>query len=124
MSPNICIEMVIFVHLFRTVLQMSVWQDWLFSMAYIYPRNDEEQNLTEMVMALFRMLLHHAIKYEYGGWRVWIDTLAILHSKVCLCSYLQLSIINACIKEFSELICLNHLFIFNSPLQEYQSNAV
>ena len=35
-------------------------------------------------MALFRMLLHHAIKYEYGGWRVWIDTLAILHSKVSL----------------------------------------
>jgi len=68
----------------RTVLQMSVWQDWLFSMAYVYPRNDEEQQLTELVMSLFRMLLHHAIKYEYGGWRVWIDTLAILHSKVSL----------------------------------------
>jgi hypothetical protein len=66
----------------RTVLQMSVWQDWLFSMAYVYPRNDDEQKVTEMVMALFRMLLHHAIKFEYGGWRVWIDTLAILHSKV------------------------------------------
>ena len=66
----------------RTVLQMSVWQDWLFSMAYVYPRNDEEQRVTELVMALFRMLLHHAIKYEFGGWRVWIDTLAILHSKV------------------------------------------
>ena len=66
----------------RTVLQMSVWQDWLFSMAYVYPRNDDEQQVTELVMALFRMLLHHAIKYEYGGWRVWIDTLAILHSKV------------------------------------------
>lgn len=51
-------------------------------MAYIYPRNDEEQRITELVMALFRMLLHHAIKFEYGGWRVWIDTLAILHSKV------------------------------------------
>ena len=31
---------------------------------------------------LFRMLLHHAIKFEYGGWRVWVDTLAIVHSKV------------------------------------------
>jgi len=61
---------------------MSVWQDWLFSMAYVYPRSDEEQRVTELVMVLFRMLLHHAIKYEYGGWRVWIDTLAILHSKV------------------------------------------
>ena len=29
------------------------------------------------------MLLHHAIKFEYGGWRVWVDTLAIVHSKVC-----------------------------------------
>ena len=66
----------------RTVLQMSVWQDWLFSMSYVYPRNDDEQRITELVMSLFRMLLHHAIKFEYGGWRVWIDTLAILHSKV------------------------------------------
>ena len=62
---------------------MSVWQDWLFSMAYIYPRIDHERQITEMVMSLFRMLLHHAMKVEYGGWRVWIDTLAILHSKVC-----------------------------------------
>ncbi|CAG2207946.1 NBEA [Mytilus edulis] len=66
----------------RTLLQMSVWQDWLFSLAYIYPQNEEEAKITDMVMSLFRMLLHHAIKYEYGGWRVWIDTLAILHSKV------------------------------------------
>ncbi|XP_048774132.2 neurobeachin-like isoform X3 [Ostrea edulis] len=66
----------------RTLLQMSVWQDWLFSLAYIYPHNEEEQKITDMVMALFRMLLHHAIKFEFGGWRVWIDTLAILHSKV------------------------------------------
>ncbi|XP_059162921.1 neurobeachin-like isoform X4 [Physella acuta] len=66
----------------RTVLQMSVWQDWLFSLAYIYPRNSEQQRITDMVMALFKMLLHHAIKFEFGGWRVWIDTLAILHSKV------------------------------------------
>ncbi|XP_021348371.1 neurobeachin-like isoform X5 [Mizuhopecten yessoensis] len=66
----------------RTVLQMSVWQDWLFSLSYIYSRNDEERKITDMVMSLFRMLLHHAIKFEYGGWRVWIDTLAILHSKV------------------------------------------
>ncbi|XP_013420037.2 neurobeachin [Lingula anatina] len=66
----------------RTILQMSVWQDWLFSMAYTYPRNQEERKITGMVMALFKMLLHHAIKIEYGGWRVWIDTLAILHSKI------------------------------------------
>ncbi|XP_049825585.1 neurobeachin isoform X2 [Aethina tumida] len=66
----------------RTVLQMSVWQEWLISMAYIHPKNSEEQKLSDMVYSLFRMLLHHAIKYEYGGWRVWVDTLAIVHSKV------------------------------------------
>ena len=79
----------------RTVLQMSVWQDWLFSMAYVYPRSDEEQQVTELVMTLFRMLLHHAIKYEYGGWRVWIDTLAILHSKVLPLFSLQLVVMLA-----------------------------
>ncbi|KAG5890529.1 hypothetical protein JTB14_035785 [Gonioctena quinquepunctata] len=66
----------------RTVLQMSVWQEWLIAMAYIHPKNTDEQKLSDMVYSLFRMLLHHAIKYEYGGWRVWVDTLAIVHSKV------------------------------------------
>lgn len=66
----------------RTVLQMSVWQEWLIAMAYIHPKNAEEQKTSDMVYSLFRMLLHHAIKHEYGGWRVWVDTLAIVHSKV------------------------------------------
>ncbi|CAO1392263.1 unnamed protein product [Diamesa tonsa] len=66
----------------RTVLQMSVWQEWLIAMAYIHPKNNEEQKISDMVYSLFRMLLHHAIKHEYGGWRVWVDTLAIVHSKV------------------------------------------
>ncbi|XP_052744707.1 neurobeachin isoform X5 [Bicyclus anynana] len=66
----------------RTVLQMSVWQEWLIAMAYIHPKNAEEQKISDMVYSLFRMLLHHAIKHEYGGWRVWVDTLAIVHSKV------------------------------------------
>ncbi|KPJ14705.1 Neurobeachin [Papilio machaon] len=66
----------------RTVLQMSVWQEWLVAMAYIHPKNAEEQKISDMVYSLFRMLLHHAIKHEYGGWRVWVDTLAIVHSKV------------------------------------------
>ncbi|CAH1393721.1 unnamed protein product [Nezara viridula] len=66
----------------RTVLQMSVWQEWLIAMAYIHPKNSEEQKTSDMVYSLFRMLLHHAIKHEYGGWRVWVDTLAIVHSKV------------------------------------------
>ena len=61
---------------------MSVWQEWLISLAYIHPKNAEEAKISDMVFALFRMLLHHAIKFEYGGWRVWVDTLAIVHSKV------------------------------------------
>lgn len=71
----------------RTVLQMSVWQEWLIAMAYVHPRTSEEQRISDMVYSLFRMLLHHAIKYEYGGWRVWVDTLAIVHSKVSLEEY-------------------------------------
>uniref|UniRef100_T1GBA3 DUF4704 domain-containing protein n=1 Tax=Megaselia scalaris TaxID=36166 RepID=T1GBA3_MEGSC len=50
----------------RTVLQMSVWQEWLIAMAYIHPKSTEEQKVSDMVYSLFRMLLHHAIKYEYG----------------------------------------------------------
>ena len=48
----------------------------------IHPSSDEESKISDMVFSLFRMLLHHAIKFEYGGWRVWVDTLAIVHSKV------------------------------------------
>ena len=82
MCARVCVPVYMHACVCRTVLQMSVWQDWLFTMAYIYPNNSEQQKITDMVMALFRMLLHHAIKFEFGGWRVWIDTLAILHSKV------------------------------------------
>merc|ERR1712032_1578793 len=66
----------------RTVLQMSVWQEWLISLAVIHPNSEEEHRISDMVFSLFRMLLHHAIKFEYGGWRDWVDTLAIVHSKV------------------------------------------
>ncbi|MFT7815131.1 lipopolysaccharide-responsive and beige-like anchor protein [Arapaima gigas] len=66
----------------RSLLQCSVWQDWLLSLCYIDPSTSEEQKITEMVFAIFRILLYHAIKYEWGGWRVWVDTLSITHSKV------------------------------------------
>lgn len=61
---------------------MSVWQEWLISLSHIYPKHDDEKLISMMVYQLFCMLLHHAIKLEYGGWRVWVDTLAIVHSKV------------------------------------------
>ncbi|KAJ4944891.1 hypothetical protein JOQ06_013430, partial [Pogonophryne albipinna] len=65
----------------RSLLQCSVWQEWMISLCYIHPQNSEEQKITEMVYAIFRILLYHAIKYEWGGWRVWVDTLSITHSK-------------------------------------------
>uniref|UniRef100_A0A8C5G7W0 Neurobeachin n=1 Tax=Gouania willdenowi TaxID=441366 RepID=A0A8C5G7W0_GOUWI len=66
----------------RCLLQCSVWQDWMLSLCYINPKNCEEQKITEMVYNIFRILLYHAVKYEWGGWRVWVDTLSIAHSKV------------------------------------------
>uniref|UniRef100_A0A158P712 Putative neurobeachin homolog n=1 Tax=Angiostrongylus cantonensis TaxID=6313 RepID=A0A158P712_ANGCA len=66
----------------RTILQMSVWQEWLISISYVFPRSEAELEITELVYEVFSILLQHAIRYEYGGWRVWVDTLAIAHSKV------------------------------------------
>lgn len=60
----------------RLVLQMSVWQNWLIN---LIDKND--QIIRDQILTIFRVLLYHAIKFEFGGWRVWIDTLAILHSK-------------------------------------------
>ncbi|XP_040187824.1 lipopolysaccharide-responsive and beige-like anchor protein isoform X2 [Rana temporaria] len=66
----------------RSLLQCSVWQEWMLSLCYFNPQNVEEQKITEMVYAIFRILLYHAVKYEWGGWRVWVDTISITHSKV------------------------------------------
>lgn len=66
----------------RILLQISVWQEFLIGLAYINPQDDDENEITNYVFDLFRILLNHAIKYEYGGWRVWIDTLSIIHSRV------------------------------------------
>ncbi|XP_057613300.1 lipopolysaccharide-responsive and beige-like anchor protein isoform X1 [Chionomys nivalis] len=66
----------------RSLLQCSVWQEWMLSLCYFNPMNSDEQKITEMVYAIFRILLYHAVKYEWGGWRVWVDTLSITHSKV------------------------------------------
>ena len=61
---------------------MSVWQDYLLGLAYVYPSNEQQSEITDRVFELLKILLHHAIKFEFGGWRVWIDTLAILHGRV------------------------------------------
>ena len=51
-----------------------------------------------------RMLLHHAIKFEYGGWRVWVDTLAIVHSKVVKDIILKMTI-------FTQITIINRGFM-------------
>lgn len=61
----------------------------MFSLGYINPKNSDEQKITEMVYNIFRILLYHAIKYEWGGWRVWVDTLSIAHSKVSTVLYIK-----------------------------------
>ncbi|CAF4275951.1 unnamed protein product, partial [Rotaria sp. Silwood2] len=66
----------------RIILQISVWQEYLLGLAYVYPSNEQQIAVTDRVFELLKVLLHHAIKFEFGGWRVWIDTLSILHGRV------------------------------------------
>jgi len=71
----------------RTILQMSVWQHWLVNL--IDSTIEDSQLIRDQVLAIFRVLLYHAVRYEYGGWRVWIDTLAIIHTKVSYDEFCQ-----------------------------------
>ncbi|KAI1285376.1 Lipopolysaccharide-responsive and beige-like anchor protein [Halotydeus destructor] len=77
----------------RLLLQMSVWQHWLIGLiddgdhAQQQEVAETVETCGDQVLGLFQLLLYHAVKFEYGGWRVWIDTLAILHSKVSLDSF-------------------------------------
>jgi len=64
----------------RIILQMSVWQHWLINLS-VSTVNDSPL-VRDQILAIFRVLLYHAMRYEYGGWRVWIDSLAIIHAKV------------------------------------------
>ena len=65
----------------RLILQMSVWQSWLISFLKIETNDERERKKREQtVISLFKLLLYHALRWEFGGWRVWIDSLAIIHS--------------------------------------------
>nr|CAB3264214.1 neurobeachin [Phallusia mammillata] len=66
----------------RILLQQSVWQDWMLSLGYVHPSTKDEHTCQELVYQIFKVLLYHAVKLEWGGWRVWVDTLSIVHSKV------------------------------------------
>merc|ERR1719354_1040622 len=68
----------------RVLLQQSVWQDWLLDMGYLRPKTKEQDKIQQLVFKLLEMLLFHAVKVQWGGWRVWVDTLAIVHSKISL----------------------------------------
>ncbi|KAF8571585.1 hypothetical protein P879_00746 [Paragonimus westermani] len=63
----------------RTILQQSVWQDCILKLTTFYPTSESETLSLACVLNLFRLLLFHAIRYEQDGWRVWTDTLALLH---------------------------------------------
>jgi hypothetical protein len=81
----------------RIILQMSVWQELLIALAYIHPTDDDEIDITNLVFGLFKILLYHAIKFEFGGWRVWIDTLSILHSRVSVPPRLAAAFVASCL---------------------------
>lgn len=73
-----------------------------------------------MVYNIFRILLYHAIKYEWGGWRVWVDTLSIAHSKVSVAQQREtltsaaegyISSANLLQKNLSHTIIMNFFFV-------------
>lgn len=35
-----------------------------------------------MVYVIFRILFYYVVKYEWGGWCVWVDILLIIYLKV------------------------------------------
>ena len=71
----------------KIMLQQSVWQDWLLALGSLKPTTDDEYECQEKVYKLLNILLHHSIKWEWGGWRVWVDTMALIHSSVARCNH-------------------------------------
>lgn len=67
----------------RCILQLPIWQEWLFSLLHTHPRSHVERHVTGLVLAVAHMLIVHAVKHEFGGWCVWIDSMALLHYKIC-----------------------------------------
>ena len=62
---------------FHSIKKIRYLAKRLFSLIIL-----EDTRTTDTVFCLFRMLLHHAFQEEREGWRIWVDTLAILHGKV------------------------------------------
>ncbi|OAF67284.1 hypothetical protein A3Q56_04940 [Intoshia linei] len=64
----------------RLILQLTVWQNWVYSLSFLRPSCDKENKINELIVDIIIVLLHHALKYENCGWRVWVDTISIIHS--------------------------------------------
>ena len=65
----------------RILLQQTVWQDWLLLTTPLKPQTDQEFEYRKILLQILKVLLFHAVKKEYGGWRVFVDTIAIIHAK-------------------------------------------
>lgn len=89
----------------------------MFSVGYINPKNSDEQKITEMVYNIFRILLYHAIKHEWGGWRVWVDTLSIAHSKVSTALYNKEEILTSAVEGDNVIF-----FILSSLLSSFEND--
>jgi hypothetical protein len=46
---------------------MSVWQEWLISLAYIHPKNSEEQKISDMVKMLTFHAFHNSLASIMGS---------------------------------------------------------
>ncbi|VDL88521.1 unnamed protein product [Schistocephalus solidus] len=107
----------------RAILQMSVWQDWVIGLASLFPTTRQNAFATATVMEILRVLLYHALRYEYGGWRVWIDTLAILHSRIAFEEYRRSSPQQALIKTPTVMAVVNDDAHTRKSLSIQQSRA-
>lgn len=97
----------------------------MFSLGYINPKNSDEQKITEMVYNIFRILLYHAIKYEWGGWRVWVDTLSIAHSKVSSFLYKREETLASAVEGANLMYFVFYFFSFQHKFVSWiVSNAV
>ncbi|CAH8578760.1 unnamed protein product [Heterobilharzia americana] len=67
----------------KTILQLSIWQDWLLRLVPLYPNNKVNAKFLVKILRLIRILLVYGICYEYGSWQVFIDTLALIHLHIC-----------------------------------------
>ncbi|TNN17645.1 Neurobeachin, partial [Schistosoma japonicum] len=67
----------------KTILQLSIWQNWLLHLVPLYPNNKINANFLLKILRLIRILLIYGICHELGSWQVLVDTLALIHLHIC-----------------------------------------